>query len=429
MWVVSLGLRVVFLQGIDPGETLRADAYTYGTLASNLANHARYSMSPAPPFQPYVYKPPGYPVLLAPFFAGRDLPSGAAAAMKAQVVVGSLLPPLVVVLGRRVVPGALAVLAGLLAAACPVLVTTPAFLTTEAVFSTVLVVTLLLSASLLGRGTRHRAVATGLCWGLLALIRSAAMALPVGVALHLYCRGLAGDRRRNALVLLLACGIVVGPWLIRDRVVGRDATSPGYFTEVFAQSMYPDLRLGHAARGYAWLADPAYPRFTTSFGATLAELWSRARQDPWLYARWFLIGKWLTLWEFDMIQSPAVHIYPVAHGLFRTAQLNPAGVDEPLAGFYRAFRRLYPIVVALVLVGGVLVLRRRPRAGAERERTVELLYVVLATNVLTYGLTLPEPRFMIPMRPLLYLLALATLSRLLRSPAVGFPPTRASSGG
>src|SRR5262249_40895380 len=156
-------------------------------------------------------------------------------------------------------------------------------------------------------------------------------------------RGLDGDRRRAALGLLLACGIVVGPWFVRDRIVGRDAASPGYFTEVFAQSIYPDWRYGQAARGYAWLADPSYPQFSISFGATLAELWSRTREDPWPYVHWFLVGKWLTLWQFDMVQSPAVHIYPVAHGLFRPAQLNPAGVDEPLAGFYGAFRGLYPI--------------------------------------------------------------------------------------
>ena len=109
-------------------------------LASNLANHGTYSESAAPPFQPYVRKPPGYPVLLAPFLAGRDLADGAAAAMKAQVLLGSLLPPLVVVLGGRIVPAPLAVVAGLLTAACPVLVTTPAFLTTEAVVPLVLVV-------------------------------------------------------------------------------------------------------------------------------------------------------------------------------------------------------------------------------------------------------------------------------------------------
>ena len=69
-----------------------------------------------------------------------------------------------------------------------------------------------------------------------------------------------------------------------------------------------------------------------------------------------------------------MHVYPVARGLFRTAELNPAGVDEPLAGFYRAFRSLYPVVVALVLLGAVLALRRRASGAAEEgERTVELL--------------------------------------------------------
>src|SRR5262249_4642161 len=91
VWLLSLGLRVLFLAGMHPRETLRADAFSYSVLASNLVSHETYSESVTPPFQPYVQKPPGYPVLLAPFFAGRDLVTGAAAAMRAQVLVGSLL--------------------------------------------------------------------------------------------------------------------------------------------------------------------------------------------------------------------------------------------------------------------------------------------------------------------------------------------------
>ena len=73
VWLLSLGLRVLFLAGMDPRETLRADAFTYSVLASNLVNHETYSDAVTPPFEPYVHKPPGYPALLGPFFAGRDL--------------------------------------------------------------------------------------------------------------------------------------------------------------------------------------------------------------------------------------------------------------------------------------------------------------------------------------------------------------------
>ena len=42
-------------------------------------------------------------------------------------------------------------------------------------------------------------------------------------------------------------------------------------------------------------------------------------------------------------------------------------------------------------------------------RLVELLYLVLAYHVALHSIVIPEPRFMVPMRPLLYLLALATV--------------------
>jgi hypothetical protein len=66
------------------------------------------------------------------------------------------------------------------------------------------------------------------------------------------------------------------------------------------------------------------------------------------------------------------------------------------------------VVVPAVLVGAVLVLRRRVPGGL----TGELLYVVLAYNVLLHGILIPEPRFMLPMRPVLFLLALAAIVEL-----------------
>src|SRR5262249_23849292 len=51
-------------------------------------------------------------------------------------------------------------------------------------------------------------------------------------------------------------------------------------------------------------------------------------------------------------------------------------------------------------------------------RAVELLYVLLACHVVLHTIVIPEPRFMLPMRPILFLLAIATAAELLgRAPA------------
>jgi hypothetical protein len=401
LWVLALALRVAFFRGLDVQETLRDDGYRYAMLAWSLANRGVYSDAA---------EPPGYPTLLAPFYLGRDLSAGTEAALRVQVVAGSLLPILVVLAGRRLLPGWAVWLAGLLTACCPVLVTMPAFLVTESDFTVLLFLTLILLLRLRERPSARRAVLAGVVSGGLALVRRSALGLPAVVGFHLACRGADPNRRRAAFLLVAVAAAITVPWEVRDP---HGAPAPSYVAPPLAEGIYPDLRYGTAARGYAFAADPRFPEFSTSIGKTLTELWERTRADPWPNLRWNLLGRWRTLWEFDMIQSPPIHIYPVRRGLFRPAAINPEGSDEPLAAFYWIFRRLhYFLIVPAVLVGAVLAVAGRHQAATRARGGGELLYVVLGYNVLLHSVLIPEPRFMLPMRPVLFLLAPATILEL-----------------
>jgi hypothetical protein len=77
----------------------------------------------------------------------------------------------------------------------------------------------------------------------------------------------------------------------------------------------------------------------------------------------------------------------------------------------------------------VLALRARHAPTTPGRRAVELLYVILACHVVLHSIVFPEPRFMLPMRPVLFLLALATAASLLGrvpAPATTFLPGRAA---
>src|SRR5581483_4668970 len=342
LWGVSLALRALFLRGIDVHETLRADGYRYAMLAWNLVNHSVYAEEPAPPYTPHMRWPPGYPLLIAPFYRGRDVEAGTAAALPVQVFVGSLLPLLVVGLGRRLLSARAAWLAGWLTACCPALVTTPAFLVSETYYTIGLFLVLELLRRVVDRPATSTALAAGIGCGLLALVRSAALGLPAAVApLIVAGRGPSTRWRAAALIVASAAAVTV-PWEIRSHIeAARGVPAPSYLARPMAEGIYPDLRYGNAARGYAFVADPRFPEFSTSVRKTLAELWRRTREDPWPNIRWNLVGRWLTLWDFHMVQSPPIHIYPVANGLFRPASINPPGRDEPLAPVYWFFRTLY----------------------------------------------------------------------------------------
>jgi hypothetical protein len=411
LWMVSLGLRVVFFAGVDVHETVHAEAADFSILASNLANRGIYSHATEAPLEPHVRWPPGYPLLLAPFYRGRDLRAGTEAALAAQVVIGSALPLLVVVLGRRMLPAPAAWLAGVLVACCPALVTTPAFLVPESHFAILLVLTLLSVARLLERPAPLGALASGVLCGTLALVRRPALLLPAAIALHLAARAApapGGSRRATALLFLAAAAAVIVPWEVRMRAaIAAGAPRESYVARSLAESLYPDFRYRDAPRGYPWYADPGFARFSTSVGSVLAELWKRTRAEPWPNLRWQLGGKYVALWSFDLIQSPPIHIFPVERGLFRPAAINPEGRDEPLAPLYRLFSALYRwAVVPGSLAGFVLAIRNRRAPAPPGTPAAELLCVTVAYATAVYGTLDPLPRNMLPLRPLLYLLAL-----------------------
>ncbi len=426
--VLSLALRLLFWSGTEVHETLRADAHHYTYLAWSLANRGLYEDTTHPTFQAHLRWPPGYPVLLAPLFRNRTQIDGAAVAQEVQVVAGSMIPVLAVLVGLRFLAGWLAGVAGLLMACCPVMVTTPTFLSTETSFTVLLLATLLAFMRLVESPSLSRGLAVGALAGVDALVRSDFNAIPWVVALYLWHRSPGVDRRRAALAFVLVATALPVAWEARERIVAGSPVE-SYLARGLAEGIYPDLVYGASARGYAMMADPAFPEFSHSVTGTIAEAWRRARADPWPHLRWYLVDRWLTLWEFHMIQSPPIHIYPVRHGLFRPAFINPARTDEPLAPVYWVFRALYWVVVPLVLAGAVLVVRTRSRPSTPGRRAVELLYVILACHVVLHSIVIPEPRFMLPMRPILFLLALATAADVLGqvpAPATTFVPGRSA---
>ncbi len=413
LYLGSLALRLVFLAGLDARETLRADGWHYAALAWNLGNRGVYSTSLAEPLVPHMRWPPGYPLLLAPFYRGRDMQAGTEAALPVQVVLGSAVPVLGVLVATHLLPYPLAWLAGLCAACCPLLVTTPAFLVTETPFTLLLLCWLLLLFRLAERPSVGVAVASGLLAGGLTMVRSSGLVLALVAGGWLAARGAGAARRRAALVLVVLALTPVLAWGVRSRIAAaRGTPAPSYFARPLAEGIYPDLVYADSARGYAMLADPEFPRFSESIGRTAAEMLERTRADPWPNLRWHLVDRWLVLWEFGMIQSPPLHVYPVARGLFRPAALDPGiSRDEPLAPLYWIFRALwYWCVVPAVLLGAAIVLRRRRADPGPASRARELCYVLLAGHVLLHGVVIPEPRFLVPVRPILFALALATLA-------------------
>jgi 4-amino-4-deoxy-L-arabinose transferase-like glycosyltransferase len=196
------------------------DSREYIALAHNLVSSHTFTRDTVPPLRPELFRTPGYPLFLAlPFIVHR--PSFIVLALALQLLLALITVWLTSRLALELgLPPVTSAFAALLVGLSPSL----AFLSTKLISETLFMPMLLICLLLLNRyrlsGRAIDLIGTGVCCGLLVLIRPIATFFPLLVAIHVLWLG---DRTRNWVLgirnscILLACAsIVVAPWVIRN---------------------------------------------------------------------------------------------------------------------------------------------------------------------------------------------------------------------
>lgn len=212
----GLVLRALYAYALVKAKPLLGDALEFHLQANLLADGRGY-------IQPFLWqgqhianasadKPPLYPLLEAALslFGGRSYQWH----HLVGVLSGTATIAVVGLLGRRVGGDRVGLLAAGLAAVYPLLVAADGSLRSESTEALLVACTLLAALALKERPNAWRAALTGALVALATLTRGEALLLLVLVALPA-----AGWRTRNAGIAVLACALVLAPWLIRTWVV------------------------------------------------------------------------------------------------------------------------------------------------------------------------------------------------------------------
>jgi 4-amino-4-deoxy-L-arabinose transferase-like glycosyltransferase len=221
---VALLLRVLYLWlATGPGTQPYSDAVDYDSLAWNLATGHGFTHLGADGYQPTAFRPPVVPWLTSLLY--RAVGHQYFAALVLQCVIGATVPLLLGRLAGSLFGGSVERWAGWLAAVNPVLVFFSGYLLTETTFTAVLLLALLATVEWVKTPRPGRALGVGLLWGLAALTRPTALALPALVAVWAWVPlGLslaARDRMRQIVLLVFGLALVVGPWTIRNAIALR----------------------------------------------------------------------------------------------------------------------------------------------------------------------------------------------------------------
>lgn len=401
--LIALALSWGATQGSTVIEPARADAGQYIWYAWNLKHHGVYSHSDSALTEgiipaPDALRTPGYPFFLLPFL-GRELTP--AFIQPVQTIQSLLVGATVLVaffLFRTFMPYIPALAGTFLTAISPHLANSAIYVLTESLFAFIVALSLLLLSKLLKRPGMALAVVAGLALGYGALVRPSLQYLPLVVVPILWMHLNRPERLKVAGVLVAAYLAVWGGWGARNLYSVDQWSDPTQAAATVQHGMYPDMMYEGEPEslGVAYKFDPATERIAGDMGAILEELWERAGNNPGKYLGWYMIGKPLVFWQWDIIAGMGdVFVYPTTDSPYRV--LWPFQVSHAISSW------LHWPLVAFGLIGCVLALvpyrggDNKRQAGAARFVSATLFYFTLLHMV-----GAPYPRYSIPLRPELF---------------------------
>lgn len=388
--VTLLGLAVR-LAWIRFGSWESSDSSWYLTTARNLAFHHLFSAGIDNDLYPTAYRPPLYSAMVAGLWFGDSAPIGAV--LVAQAILGAGTAALVYLIARKPFNRRIALIASAGLALAPMTGRFTAVVLTETLFTFLVTLGVFF-------WSRERYALTGTTFGLAILTRTTLLPFVLALPLLTFVPGWRPQRRAYATVMFLALA-VVSVWIIRNALVFRQ------FIPVAAAGSGTNLLLGtlrtreaddvSARKAFLQNVDHG-PAETNRDEMDFDRMrrWAalqRIKADPlsWLQAR---AGQYPRLF----IDSGSYLIGNNALSL--RATLHAGQIPEACGRI--VFIALNLTVFVFALLG----------MAAERTRLIALSHIVLFPIFLAV-IHLPfwiEPRYGLPMMPLVAILAAAGLA-------------------
>ena len=411
--------------------SLRADAGQYFSYAFNLKYRGVYSVARPVPHshpRPDAYRSPGYPLFLAAFMG--DVPPkfvGATPAKSSldriklmllrvtlvQAFLGLATVLFAFALFRQIVPPVWALAGALLVALSPHLVSMGTYILSESLYTFLCVLVMWLVAQTVRTKSFWVGALAGAVLAAGALTRPTLEYFILPLLVVWFLSGSERTRTRLVPAVLMGFVLVFSPWLVRNEISTGRLSDPRLAIATLQDGMYPDFMYHDitASFGHPDRFDPRSREIGASMNSVLHEIASRFEREPARELRWYLLGKPVTFFSWDIIAGEGdVFVYPVKASpymdrpLFRATHAMMKGLRWPL--------------VALCLIECASVWKRSHRDEPAASETM-LVRRLLATLVLYYLVLhivgAPYPRYNIPLLPFIFGLAMVPLLTAVRA--------------
>jgi len=411
IFVAAFFIRVQFVRLTVDNLYIERDAKEYTLYAHNLFKHGIFSKAISEEkLQPDSFRSPGYPLFIALIMAAGGEQRYLPVLIYTQAILSALLVPLTFFTGIYFIPASVALVAAVLVALSPHLITITANVLTETLFAFLLLAAICCFQSALANKHKVLFIISAVFFGCAYLTNEASLFMPYGLSVVIYVLKFFDQKSfiKNGYFLklvlfLLIFSFVPAAWFLRnhfnlsaDAKRGSDRAIATMSHGAYPNFIYKSLRY----KRFPYREDPMQPAFGASFENFIEIFWARVKNEPYRYSKWYLVGKPYYFWSWDIIQGVGdVYIYPVKTSLFESSKA--AKLTKVTMRF------LHPIVLLLAFACIAFFFQnyRLQKTGDTLHSTALLPLAVCVYFTGIYMFFAPWPRYSIPLRPELYLCA------------------------
>ena len=383
---------------------VRADAADYLAYAYNLRHSGIYSREiNSPSLTPDAIRSPGYPIFLMAFASIPFTDEILSHVLLTQALLGCLTVMLCYTVCRRFLPKYWALGSALLTAISPHLISATTYLLTETLFTFLCMLTIWLAIKFFESRKLSIGLIAGIVLGASALTRPSLQYFVVPIFLLSMISF--GKRRgfKLSLVILLGFLLVFLPWITRNMVSLGVTSDSTLMVNFLHHGMYPNFTYADVQQsyGFPYRFDPRSGEISQSLDSVLHEIYARFRDEPLQHLSWFLIGKPIALWSWDIVNgSGDIFIYPVIK--------TPYSDNIAFQVTYMIMRFAHWPLVILCIITCILVWlpRLSKRMNPNALFASQLVAIFVLYFIALHMIGAPFPRYSIPLRPLMYSLSL-----------------------
>ncbi|MBU1055273.1 MAG: glycosyltransferase family 39 protein [Proteobacteria bacterium] len=325
-----------------------------------------------------------------------------------QVFLGTVSVFLAYVIFRYFLSEIPSFIATLLTAISPHLISMNTYLLTETLFTFLMMFSLWLLIETYSRNKIIFALIAGIVFASAALTRPTLQYYIIFVVGLIIYQCKLKNALRLILPLILGFSILIAPWFLYNlSVIGKISDSTLAKNTVY-HGIYPDFVYNGIAssRGMPYRFDPNSKKISQSYKTIFSEITRRFRKEPYRYSKWYLVDKTLTLFSWDIIGGVGdVFIYPVKYSPY---------FDKQIFKLTHLFMKsIHWALVILAFISSVFIWTKfyTKKLSENSLFTLRALSLLIFYFIALHIIGAPYPRYSIPLRPVIYGLAIFTCSQ------------------